>query len=272
MIPGTAAEDKSMSKNGIHPTAIIHPGARIAEGVEIGPYSVIGGNVTIGPGTRVDSHCVITGHTAIGSENRIGVGAVIGLEPQDTAYRGERSFVKVGDRNNIREYVQIHRGTKEGSTTTVGNDNFLLGFSHVAHNCRLGNNIILTNGALLGGHVEVDDYVFISGHCLVHQHCRLGTHAMMRGGARVSLDIPPYCVADDANALRGINSVGLDRRGFSSGQLREIKKVYKEVYQAQGAMSDQVEKALAQNPPQEIRLFLEFIKSSTRGVCRPLND
>ena len=253
----------------IHGTAIIHPNAQISDGVRIGPYAVIDENVSIGEGTKIDSHCVITGHTSIGKDNRIGIGAVIGLEPQDAAYRDEKSFVRIGERNIIREYVQIHRGTKEGTETRVGDDNFFLGFSHIAHNCRVGNGVVLANGALLAGYVGVEDYAFISGHCLVHQFCRIGKYAMMRGGARVSLDIPPYCVADDANSIRGINTVGLERRGFTLAQIKEIKKTYKEIFSGSAPLKDRIENLLAKNPPQEIRYFLDFIKNSERGVCRP---
>ncbi|OGR82100.1 MAG: acyl-[acyl-carrier-protein]--UDP-N-acetylglucosamine O-acyltransferase [Elusimicrobia bacterium RIFCSPHIGHO2_01_FULL_64_10] len=253
----------------IHPTAIVDPKAELAEGVSIGPYAVIGGQVRIGAGTRLDSHCVITGDTVIGSDNRVGVGAVIGLEPQDLAYRDWPSKVRIGNKNNIREYVQIHRGTKEGSATEIGDGNFLLGFSHVAHNCRVGDNVILANGALLAGYAEVGDRAFISGHCLVHQFCRIGPFAMMRGGARVSLDIPPYCVADDANAIRGINVIGMERGGVSAGAIREVKKVYREVFDSGVPLKEQVEKLLKADSSPEVRLFLEFIRSSERGVCRP---
>lgn len=226
-------------------------------------------HVSVGENTAIDSHAVITGWTEIGCNNRIGVGAVIGLEPQDLKYKGEKSFVKIGDRNNIREYVQIHRGTTEGSATIVGNENFLLGFSHVAHNCKIGNSVVLANGALLAGYAVVEDYAFISGHCLVHQYCRIGKVAMMRGGARVSLDIPPYCIADDANSIRGINTIGLERRGFSAQQIRGIKNLYKKVFHSDKPLTDTVKELLQQNLEKELKYFLEFIANSSRGICRP---
>jgi len=256
-------------KSKIHSTAIVHKKARIGAAVEIGPYAVVDEHVTIGAGCRLDAHCVITGHTEIGLNNQVGVGAVIGLEPQDFSYKGEKSFVKIGDRNKIREYVQIHRGAKEGTVTRVGNDNFLLGFSHIAHDCKVDNNTIIANGALLAGHVEVEDFVFISGHCLIHQFCHLGKHAMMRGGARVSLDIPPYCIADDSNALRGINSIGLERRGFTPVQIKEIRKMYRQIFTSELTMEKQIETVLAQDLSAECRVLAEFIKNSPRGVCRP---
>lgn len=253
----------------IHPTAVVDPKAEVSEGVEIGPYVVVGENVKIGSRTKIDPHAVIVGDTTIGSDNRIGVGAVIGLEPQDVAYKNEKSFVRIGNFNIIREYVQIHRGTKEGSATTLGDYNFLLGFSHLAHNCKVGNRIILANGALLAGYAEVEDYAFISGHCLVHQYCRIGESAMMRGGSRISLDLPPYCIADDTNTVRGINSIGLERRGFSGDQIRKVKKVYKELFYSEKPMAESVDSMLAENPSKELQRFLNFIKSSERGICRP---
>ncbi|MBI3012523.1 MAG: acyl-ACP--UDP-N-acetylglucosamine O-acyltransferase [Elusimicrobia bacterium] len=253
----------------VHSTAIVSPKANLSDGVEIGPYTVVGEDVTIGSGTKIASHAVIQGPAEIGAQNRIGVGAVIGLDPQDLAYRGERSFVKIGDHNDIREYVQIHRGTKEGSVTTVGNHNFLLGFSHVAHNCQIGDYVILANGALLAGYAQVGNYAFISGHCLVHQFCRIGESAMMRGGSRISLDLPPYCVADDANTIRGINSVGLERRGFTSASIKEIKRIYKELFHSKIPLSETI-KTLKQTPlSPQASLLVDFIQTSPRGICRP---
>ena len=253
----------------IHPTAVINPKAKIASDVEVGPYVIIGSDVSIGTGTKISSHAVITGFTEIGCNNQIGVGAVIGLEPQDLAYQNEKSFVKIGNSNNIREHVQIHRGTKEGSSTIIGDHNFFLGFSHVAHNCKLGSHIIVANGALPAGYVEVEDYAFISGLCLVHQFTRIGESAMMRGGSRISLDLPPYCIADDANTIRGINTIGLERRGFSKIVVREIKKNYKEIFYSSKPLAESIKDRLAQESPKEILHFLEFIKAAERGICRP---
>lgn len=253
----------------IHPTAIIGKKVKLAPDVQVGPYSVLEGEITVGAKTRIGSHCVISGWTEIGQDNEIGVGAVIGLEPQDFSYKGEKSFVKIGDRNKIREYAQIHRGTGEGGVTEVGNDNFILGFSHIAHDCRVGNNIILANGALLAGHSVVEDFAYISGLCLVHQFVRVGKYSMMRGGARVSLDIPPYCMADDANSLRGLNTVGLERRGFSAQVIKEIKKVYRQVFGGEKSMGEQVDALLADSLSEEAKYFVQFIKDSERGVCRP---
>ena len=253
----------------IHPTAIIGKKVQLAQDVEVGPYSVLEGEITIGAKTKIGPHCVLTGWTEIGESNEIGVGAVIGLEPQDFSYKGEKSRVKIGDRNKIREYAQIHRGTGEGGVTSVGNDNFILGFSHIAHDCKVGNNIILANGALLAGHAVLHDFAYISGLCLVHQFVRLGKHSMMRGGARVSLDVPPYCMADDANSLRGLNTVGLERRGFSAPVIQEIKKVYRQVFSGEKSLSEQLDALLSESLSPQALDFVKFIKDSERGVCRP---
>src|SRR3989344_7045046 len=253
----------------IHSTAIIGPKVKLAPGVSVGAFAILDGEITVGAGTKIGTHSVIEGWTDIGQDNEIGVGAVIGLEPQDFTYKGEKTFVKIGDRNKIREYAQIHRGTGEGGGTSVGNDNFILGFSHIAHDCRVGNSIILANGALLARHAVVEDFAYISGLCLVHQFVRLGKYSMMRGGARVSLDIPPYCMADDANSLRGLNTVGLERRGFSGEVIKEIKKAYRQVFGGGKSMSEQLNALLAGGLSPEAKDFVQFIKDSERGVCRP---
>lgn len=253
----------------IHSTAVVSPKANLSAGVEVGPFAVIDENVSIGRGTKVGPHAVITGFTEIGEDNRIGVGAVIGLEPQDIAYKGQKSYVKIGSRNNIREYVQIHRGTKEDSVTKVGDDNFLMGLCHIAHNCQIGNSIIIANSALLAGYVEIADFAFLSGNVLIHQFCRVGKYALMRGGSGISLDLPPYCVSDGDNSVRGINVVGLERKGFSPEKIRGIKRVYRDLFSSGTTMHNTLDSMLADNPSEEIRYFLEFIKGSTRGIVRP---
>lgn len=256
----------------IHPTAIVDAKAELAENVSIGPYAVIGAGVVIGAGSTVAAHAVIEGQTTIGRDNEIGVGAVIGLAPQDYAFKNCVSRVVIGDKNKIREYAQIHRGTKENSETVIGNENFLMGFSHVAHNCRLGNQVIVANGALLAGYVTVEDGAFISGLCPVHQFTRIGKYAMMRGGSRISLDLPPYTIADNANEIRGINVVGLSRRGFTKPMIAEIKALYRDVFFSDELLQDIVQARLATNPPEHLRHFLEFIRQSETGICRPLKN
>lgn len=256
----------------IHPSAIIAPNARLAEGVEVGPCAVIDGDVALGRGTKVGPHAYLTGQVEIGEDNVIGASAVIGTEPQDLAYKGAKSFVRIGRGNVFREYVSIHRGTKEGTGTVIGDDNYLMASSHVGHNCRLGNRIIFANGVLLGGYVDVADNVFLSGHCVVHQFCKIGEGAMMRGGTALSLDLPPYCMVGETNRVRGLNTVGLERRGFTRRQLQSIKALYRDVFNNPKSLNLQeavAELSAGERPPEE-RLFLEFIKSSERGVCRPL--
>ena len=204
---------------GIHPTAVIDAKAEIDSQVEIGPYVVIDGAVKIKRGTRVMAHAYLTGWTEIGEENEIHPGAVLGDAPQDKVYKGQESFLSIGDRNIFREHVQVHRGTAAGSTTVIGNDNFLMATSHVGHNCRLGDNVVLANGALLGGYVEVGKNAFISGNCVVHQFVRIGEYALMRGLSGTSRDVPPYAIIDWQHTVRGVNVVGLKRAGFDDERI-----------------------------------------------------
>lgn len=254
----------------IHPTAVIDPRARLAEGVSVGAFAVIDGDVSIGRGTRVGPHAYLTGHAEIGEDNVIGACAVIGSEPQDLAYKGAKSFVRIGRGNTFREYVSIHRGTKEGTATVIGDNNYLMASAHVGHNSVLGNGIIFANGVLLGGYAEIADHVFLSGHCLVHQFCKVGEGAMMRGGTAISMDLPPYCTIGTDNRVRGLNTVGLERRGFTSQQVRGVKLLYREVFNHPKSLQEAVAELLAVERPPEQRKFLDFIKASERGVCRPL--
>src|SRR6266540_2031787 len=210
----------------IHPSAVIDPKAEIASDVEIGPYVVIEGMVKIKGGTRVMAHAYLTGWTEIGNGNEIHPGAILGDAPQDTAYKGEQTYLRIGDQNIFREYVQVHRGTVAGSSTVIGNSNFLMATAHVGHNCRLGSNVILANGALLGGYVEVGDNVFISGNCVVHQFVRIGAYALMRGLSGTSRDVPPFAIIDWQHTVRGVNVVGLKRAGFDDQRIREIREAF----------------------------------------------
>jgi len=229
----------------IHPTAIIDPKAEIESTVEIGPYVVIEGPVTIKGGTRVMAHAYLTGWTEIGERNEIHPGAVLGDAPQDKAYNGAKTYLRIGDENIFREYVQVHRGTTAGSATVIGNRNFLMATSHVGHNCQLGDDVILANGALLAGYVEVGNNVFISGNCVVHQFVRIGDHALMRGLSGTSRDVPPYAIVDWQHTVRGVNVVGLKRAGFNEKRIR----------------------AISNKANNDVLALLEFIKASERGVC-----
>lgn len=252
----------------IHKTAVIDPRAEIHSETEISPYVVIEGPVRIGRGTRVMSHATILGWTHIGEKNEIHSGVVLGDAPQDLAYKGEESYLKIGNGNIFREYVQVHRGTKPGSSTIIGNDNFLMATSHVAHNCKLGNQIVMANGALLGGYVEVENQACISAHCLVHQFVRVGELSLMRGLSGTSRDVPPYAIIDWQHTVRGVNVVGLKRAGYDEGRVRKIKEAYRVLFRKGRnlslAMDELCEKA---KPSADVAALVEFIKSSKRGVC-----
>jgi UDP-N-acetylglucosamine acyltransferase len=252
----------------IHPTAVVDARAEIASDVEIGPYVVIDGPVKIGRGTRVMAHAFLTGWTEIGEDNEIHPGAVLGDAPQDKAYRGDRSYLKIGDRNIFREHVQVHRGTAPESSTVIGSDNFLMVNSHVGHNCRLGNQNVLANGALLGGYVEVGNGVFISGNCVVHQFVRIGDYAIMRGLSGTSRDVPPYAVIDWQHTVRGVNVVGLKRAGFDERRIRAIREAFRVLFRKGRNLALAVkELEEGARADADLSALLEFIKSSKRGVC-----
>jgi UDP-N-acetylglucosamine acyltransferase len=255
----------------IHQTAIIHPGARIAENVEIGAYTVIGEHVSIGAGTWIGPHVVIEGWTDIGLDNKIYQFASIGADPQDLKFGGEQSTLSIGDRNKIREFVTMHRGTEDGGgETVVGSDNLFMAYTHVAHDCRIGNHVILANAATLAGHVEVMDYAILGGLSAAHQFVRIGEHVMASGGSMIAQDIPPYTIAQGDRAKTvGINSLGLKRRGFSNEAIRGIKNAYKLFYRSdlnQEVALQQIVDQYASIP--EVMLFVEFIKGSERGLAR----
>lgn len=252
----------------IDPTARISPTARVAEDAEIGPNVIVGDHSSVGSGTKVMANAVIGPWTTVGSNNVIHYGAIIGNDPQDFGYHGEESYAVVGNGNIIREYATIHRGNRPGTTTVVGDNNFLMIQSHVAHNCEVGNNIILAGGALLAGHVQVADRAIISGNCVVHQFCRIGRFAMMRGLSRTSRDVPPFCIMDETHTVKSLNLVGLRRNGFDAKRVRALKNAFLILFRSglnmQNAL-EQVEADLDLND--DIQELLDFIKSSKRGVC-----
>jgi UDP-N-acetylglucosamine acyltransferase len=252
----------------IHPTAVIDRKAEIDSDVEIGPYVVIEGAVKIKRGTRLLAHSYVTGWTEIGAENEIYPGAVLGTAPQDKAYKGQESYLTIGDRNIFREHVQVHRGTAAGSATLIGSDNFLMATSHVGHNCKVGNGVILANGALLGGHVEVGDYVFLSGNCVVHQFVRIGDYALMRGLSGTSRDVPPYAIIDWQHTVRGVNVVGLKRAGFDEKRIRAIRAAFQILFRPGRNLSIALKEAeKSGRASADVTALLDFIKSSKRGVC-----
>lgn len=255
----------------IHNTAIIHPKAEISEGVEIGPYALIGENVRIGGGSKIGPHAVIEGWTEIGSNCDIGPSVVIGTPPQDIGYKGQRAFVKVGDNNVLREFVTIHRASKEDGYTTVGNNNFIMAYSHIAHDCKLGNSIIIANYAGISGHVEIGDRTVISGLVGIHQFVRIGTMCMIGGMSRILRDIVPYVITEGHTATpRGLNAIGMRRNGIESQTRTEIKKAYKILFRSELTTEQALEriKTEVKDTP-ETREFLKFIEGSKRGIARP---
>ncbi len=255
-------------KGKIHSSAIISGKAEIAHGVEIGPFTIIGDGCEIGSGSVIASHVVLERNVKLGSEVRIGVGSVLGGEPQDLKFRGEETTVEIGDRTTIREYTTINRGTSHSHKTSVGRDAFIMSYVHLAHDCQVGDGVIIANGAQLAGHVVVEERVGISGLCAVHQFVRIGRHAYIGGLSRVTKDIPPYIkAAGSPVALYGLNSVGLQRNGFSDEVVRELKKAYRLVFRSELNVSQAIERAAVELQPfPEVQEFLRFLGSSERGV------
>ena len=252
----------------IDPSARIAPDVELAPDVSVGPGAIIDGPSRIGAGCRILAHAYIGPYTTMGEDNLIGFGAVIGYDPQDYAFTGGESYTLIGHHNLIREYVTIHRGTKPGSATRVGNHNFLMALSHMAHNSSLGDHVVLVNGALLGGYVEVADRAFISANCLLHQFIRVGTLVMMRGGARASRDLPPFCNIDDTHTVKGLNLVGLRRAGFSREQIAPLRQAVRILFGTRMNLKLALERVEAEVPlTPEVAHLLEFIRSSKRGVA-----
>ncbi|MCD9031481.1 acyl-ACP--UDP-N-acetylglucosamine O-acyltransferase [Luteimonas sp. Y-2-2-4F] len=256
----------------IHPTAVVDPSARLGEGVEIGAFCLIGPEVEIGDGTRVGPHCSIQGPARIGRDNRFHGHAAIGGEPQDKKFRGERVDLVIGDRNVVREFVTVNRGTGEGGgTTRIGDDNWLLAYVHVAHDCAVGSHCVFSNNATLAGHVEIGDHVILSGFAGIHQFCRIGMHAFVGMGAFVNGDVPPFVtVAQDGYGRpRGINSEGLKRRGFDAERTAAIKRAYRALY-VSGASLDEARAKLAElaADSEDVRAVLEFVETARRPLLR----
>jgi UDP-N-acetylglucosamine acyltransferase len=256
----------------IHPTAIVDIKAEIGNGVEIGAYSVIEKGVLIDQGTKVGPHVVIREGTQVGKKCQIFQFASIGEAPQAVAYRGEKTSLMMGDRNIIREFVTLHRGTiKGGGKTLIGDDNFFMAYAHVAHDCQIGNQVVMANGATLAGHIMIEDYATIGGLSAVHQFCQIGTHAFVSGLTGVSLDIPPFMLASGSRAkLFGLNLVGLKRHHFSDETLKALKKAYRIIFRSgltlEKAMRQLEEDKIFQTP--EIQHLLDFIRHSKRGISR----
>lgn len=257
----------------IHPTAIIDSTAVLASDVEVGPYAIIGKHVTIGKGTTVGAHAVIGDWTEIGENNQIYHLASVGPASQDLKYRGEECWTRIGNNNIIREFATIHRGTVTGiGETVIGNNNLFMAYSHVAHDCRIGNGVVMANAATLAGHVIIEDNVILGGLVAIHQFATIGAYSMLGGGTLVVLDIPPYMIATlgkrDAK-LRGLNLIGLKRRGFSDETISKLKKAYKTLFMADMKLPEAIAKIKAETTDcPEVDYLLAFIEKSERGICR----
>ncbi len=255
----------------VHPTAVVHPEAQLHSTVEVGPFAVIGPKVRIGAGTRVGSHAVIEGDTTIGERNRIFHHTSVGAQPQDLKYAGEDTKLVLGDDNIVREFATLHIGTTGGGgVTRVGNKNLFMAYSHLAHDCVVGDGCILANCATLAGHVELGDCVIMGGLSAVHQFTRIGKHAFIAGGAMVGMDVPPYCTAQgDRAELAGLNTVGLTRHGFTEDQVGRIKDAYRILFRSKLGLNEAISTLKAEHGGHsEIDHLLEFISASKRGITR----
>lgn len=252
----------------IHPAAIIHPTAKIDPTAEIGPNAVVEEDSVIGPRCRLWPNAFVGKWTTMGEGNELHPGAVVGHQPQDLKFKGEKSFTRIGNFNTFREYSNTHRGNGEGTATVIGNRCLIMATAHIAHNCHLGNEVILANGALLAGHVVVEDRAFISGNSVVHQFCRIGRYAMMSGVTGVSKDIPPFMIVDGINSVGGINIVGLKRAGFSPATRKAIKEAYKILYRSGLNFKNAVDQIGREVLDPEVQSLIRFIRESKRGICR----
>ncbi|MEZ2739180.1 acyl-ACP--UDP-N-acetylglucosamine O-acyltransferase [Comamonas jiangduensis] len=263
-----------MSAN-IHPTAIIHEGAQLHPSVTVGAYSIIGPHVSIGAGTCVGPHCVIEGHTSIGDDNHIFQFASLGAQPQDKKYAGEPTRLAIGNRNTIREFCTFNTGTSQDTgVTRIGDDNWIMAYVHIAHDCVVGNNTILANNATLAGHVHLGDWVILGGLTGVHQFVKIGAHAMAGFASRVAQDVPPFMMIEgNPLAVRGFNLEGLRRRGFTPERLKAVKQMHRLLYRQGLTLEDAMQAiaALLQEMPeaaQDIALMQSFLATSTRGIAR----
>jgi UDP-N-acetylglucosamine acyltransferase len=254
----------------IHPTAIVASGAELADDVDIGPYAIIGAHVRLGRGTTVGAHAVLDGHTTLGVDCRVFPSAAVGLAPQDLKYRGEVTYLTIGDRTVIREFATLNVATEEGHETVVGSDCLLMAYTHVAHNCRLGDHVIMANSVNLAGHVTVEDWAIVGGVTPVHQFVRIGCHSMIGGGSRIPQDVTPYAlVAGNPPILAGLNHIGLERRGFSGDTIAALKRAYRLLFRSGHLLDEGVARVRAEvEDGPEVRHLLTFIEGSQRGLTR----
>lgn len=254
----------------IHPTAIVDKKATLADDIEVGPYAMIGPDVEIGKSTKISAHSVIEGHTTIGKNCSIFTGAVVGSIPQDLKYKGNKSFLKIGNNNIIREYVTLNPATEEGHATYIGDGNLFMAYSHVAHDCKIGNGCIIANVGTLAGHVTLEDRVVIGGLAAIHQFVRVGKMAIIGGCAKVVQDIPPFSTCDGYPArVYSLNLVGMKRSAISNEVQSELKKAFKILFHSRLSFKSGIEKVQKElRPFEELKYLIEFIKNSKRGVCR----
>jgi UDP-N-acetylglucosamine acyltransferase len=259
---------KARGETTVHPTAIVDPGAELGTGVKVGPWALIGPGVVVGDGTEIGPRVYIQQDTHIGEDCFLANGAVLGSDPQDLKFKGERALLEIGDRTVVREFATLNRGTSASGHTVIGSDCLLMAYTHVAHDCELGNHVILANSVNLAGHVLVEDWVIIGGVTPVHQFVRIGAHAFIGGGSRVSQDVPPYCrAAGTPPRLYGLNSVGLERRGFSDEVRKALKRAYSMLFRSDVNLSralDRAEEEITGVP--EVRHLIQFIRASERGI------
>jgi len=252
----------------IHPSAVVDSSIDLGVEVQVGPYAIIESGCVIGDYCEIRAHAVICKGTLMGPHNQIGYGAVIGAEPQDYGYKGGRTWVEIGAGNKIREYVTIHRATTEGTATSIGSDNFLMGGVHVGHDVEIGNHTIMANNTLLAGHVEVQDGAFLGGATVVHQHTRIGKLAITRGGTRLGKDVPPFFMATDTNEVAGINRIGLRRAGLSQETRRAIQAAFELIYRSNLNVTQALAELEKKFHLPEVTHLVEFIRGSKRGICR----
>ena len=251
----------------IHPTALIAPTAQLASDVQVGPYAVIEGHVTLGPGCVVGPFVHLTGHTTLGARNRIHAGAVVGDTPQDVKYKGEPTRLVIGEDNIIREHATIHCSTKEDTATTIGSHCFIMGNAHIGHDVQVKDYAILCNGIAIAGFAVIGERAFLSANSLVHQFCRVGPLALLQGGAAVSKDVPPFCIATGINMICGLNTIGLRRSGFAAEQRTELKRLYHLLFLSGKLRRDALAEAEATVTGAAARQLLDFVATTKRGVC-----
>ena len=254
----------------IHPTAVVDKKAKLADGVEVGPYAIIGPDIEVGRSTKIGSHVVLEGHTTIGENCRIFTGACVGSIPQDLKYKGAKSFLKIGNNNILREYVTLNPGTHEESVTSIGDENLMMAYSHVAHDCKVGNGCIIANAGTLAGHVTLEDKVVIGGLAAIHQFVRAGKLSIIGGCSKVVQDIPPFSMCDGHPArVYGLNSIGLRRSNISKEAQLALKHSFKILFYSGLSLKNAIEKVKEEAGHfEEVQYLLDFIKSSKRGACR----